>query len=210
MKTSEILTKIKNLLGTENEEICLSQMKLKDGITIVESESFAAGDEILIVTEDGKVALPVGEYTLDDDRVLIVREEGVIAEVKEAKKEEDIEEVVEPDIDEEVETSEDVKSAKKVVKSISEETYFAKVEELQTEIETLKKANEELKLSIEKNKVIVEVEEKKTDLTENKTEVEDVKPIVHNPENKTEVEGFKYGQNGMVTTLDRVMEKLSK
>ena len=210
MKTSEILTKIKTLLGTESENICLAQMKLKDGITIVESESFEAGDEILIVTEDGKVALPVGEYTLDDDRVLIVREDGVIAEVKEAKKEEDIEEVVEPDIDEEVETSEDVKSAKKVVKSISEETYFAKVEELKTEIETLKKANEELKLSIEKNKVIVEVEEKKTDLTENKTEVEDVKPIVHNPENKTKVEGFKYAQNRQTTTLDRVMEKLSK
>ena len=50
MKTSEILTKIKTLLGAEGEVVRLAQMKLKDGITIVESESFEAGDEILIVT----------------------------------------------------------------------------------------------------------------------------------------------------------------
>ena len=71
MNTTEILTKIKTLLGVESEVVRLAQMKLEDGLTIVESESFAAGDEIVIVTEDGKVAMPVGDYTLEDGRLLV-------------------------------------------------------------------------------------------------------------------------------------------
>ena len=92
MNTTEILTKIKTLLGVESEEIKLAQMKLEDGITIVEAENFAEGDEIVIITEDGKVAMPVGDYTLEDGRMVVVKEEGVIAEVKEAEKEEKEEE----------------------------------------------------------------------------------------------------------------------
>ena len=75
MNTAEILTKIKTLLGVEAQEVKLAQMKLEDGITIVESENFAEGDEIVIITEDGKVAMPVGEYTLEDGKMFIVKDE---------------------------------------------------------------------------------------------------------------------------------------
>ena len=204
MNTTEILTKIKTLLGVESEVVRLAQMKLEDGLTIVESESFAAGDEIVIVTEDGKVAMPVGDYTLEDGRLLVVKEEGIIEEVKEAKKEEEIEEVVEPDVDEEVEAKEETTTPKKVIESITKESFFSEIEALKTENESLKKEMEELKLKAVENTNKKE-ETKEVELTE----VEDTNPIVHNPENKKEVVGFKYGQNRHKTTLDRVMNKLS-
>ena len=201
MKTTEILTKIKTLLGVESEVVRLAQMKLEDGLTIVESESFAAGDEIVIVTEDGKVAMPVGEYTLEDERVLIVREEGVIAEVKEAKKEEEIEEVVEPDVDEEVETS----TPKKVIESITKESFFSEIEALKTENESLKKEMEELKLKAVENTNKKE-ETKEVELTE----LEETKPIVHNPENKERVNlGRKISPNKQRTIMDSVFEKIA-
>ena len=125
------------------------------------------------------------------------------------EKEEEKEEVTE-EVTEEVEATEEIKEPKKVVKSVSEEIYFTKVDELQKEIETLKKENEELKLSIEKNTPNIKDEEKKTDLSEEDNKAKDVKPILHNPENKKDVQGFKFAQNRNTTTLDRVMEKLSK
>ena len=101
MKSTEILNKIKTFLGDEakveetveetqleaQEEIQeevkveLAQAKLENG-TIVESESFKAGDEIFIVTDDEKVAMPVGEYVMEDGKLLVVEEEGLIADYR--------------------------------------------------------------------------------------------------------------------------------
>ncbi len=65
-------------------EVKLEQMKLMDGVTVLEADSFEAGNEVFIVTEDEqKIPLPVGEYEFEDGRLLIVIEEGVISEVKE-------------------------------------------------------------------------------------------------------------------------------
>jgi len=207
MNTTEILTKIKTLLGVESEVVRLAQMKLDDGLTIVESENFAAGDEIVIITEDGKVALPVGEYTLEDKRVLVVSEEGIIAEVKEEKKEEEVEEVVEPE--EEVEAKEETTTPKKVVESVTKESYFSEIEKLQKENESLKKEMEDLKLKAVENTNKEEETKEVTSEVELK-EVEETNPIVHNPENSKVIDGFKYSQNRSETTLDRVMKKLSK
>ena len=203
MNTTEILTKIKTLLGVESEVVRLAQMKLEDGLTIVESESFAAGDEIVIVTEDGKVAMPVGEYTLEDGRLLVVKEEGIIEEVKEAKKEEEIEEVVEPE--EEVEAKEEAVTPKKVIESITKESFFSEIEALKTENESLKKEMEELKLKAVENTNKKE-ETKEVELTE----LEDTKPIVHNPENKERVNlGRKISPNKQRTIMDSVFEKIA-
>ena len=222
MNTTEILTKIKTLLGVEAEEVCLAQMKLEDGLTIVESDSFSAEESIVIVTEDGKVPLPEGDYKLEDGRILVVKEEGVIFEVKEEEKEEEKEEVVE-----EVEEPEAAKeeeeymeketsnaTPKKIVESITKESFFSEIEKLKEENESLKKELEDLKLSsVEKTEEIKE--EKTEEKTEETTEVElsvdeEVTPIVHNPENKKEIEGFKISENRSETTFDRVLRKLSK
>ena len=218
MNTTEILTKIKTLLGVESEEVRLAQMKLEDGLTIVESD-FEAGAEIMIVTEDGKVAMPIGSYTLEDGRLIVVKEEGLIEEIKEAKEEEVTEEVVEEEAksEEKEEYAEETKTPKKVIESITKESFFSEIEKLKEENETLKKELEGLKLS----SVETSVENTKEESVETKEEVkettevelsteEEPKPIVFNPENKKEVEGFKYGQNRMRTTLDRVMDRLSE
>ena len=68
------------------DEIKLESMKLDNG-TVIEAEAFEANQEVFIVTEDEKIALPVGEYTLEDGRMLVVAEEGVIAEVRDASEE---------------------------------------------------------------------------------------------------------------------------
>ena len=215
MNTTEILSKIKTLLGVEAEEVKLAQMKLVDGLTIVESESFKAEDSIVIITEDGKVPLPEGDYELEDGRLLVVKEEGVIFEIKEGEAKEEEEEVVEEEAREEEEYMEkETASPKKIVETISKESFFSEIEALKTENETLKKELEDIKL-----KAVEKTEETKEELTEEKTEEtkevelsveEEVTPIVHNPENKKETEGFRFSANRNETTLDRVMKRLSK
>ena len=217
MNTTEILTKIKTLLGVESEEVRLAQMKLEDGLTIVESD-FEEGASIEIVTEDGKVSMPIGSYTLEDGRMVVVKEEGLIAEIKEAKEEEEetTEEVTEEEArseeDEKEMYKEETKAPKKVIESITKESFFSEIEKLKEENESLKKELEGLKLSSEETSVEnteVKETEKETTEVELSTE-EEPKPIVFNPENEKKIEGFKYSQNRRRTTLDRVMDRLSE
>ena len=81
MKATDLLEKIQTLLSAK---VNLAEMTLENG-TILEAESFAAGESVFIKTDDERVALPIGEYNLEDGRILIVEEEGVIAEIKEAE-----------------------------------------------------------------------------------------------------------------------------
>lgn len=215
MNTNTVLNKVRELLGMQIE---LEQRKLEDGVTIVEADSFEAEAEIFIVTEDEqKIALPVGEYKMEDGTLLIVKEEGIIAEVKaeeeaeEEKKEE--EEVKEEEAGyeekEEEMATEEKKPVKKTVESIVKETFF-------TEIEALKKENEELKAEVEllsKNKTEeVENKEEVVELSEVKTEEVEAatKPITHNPENVEEKEVFKFSSKRRHSTLDSIFEKLNK
>jgi len=106
---TEMLKEIKNLLGIElseeikeqevtteqveaSSEVNLAQAKLENG-TVLEAEAFEAGNEVFIVTEDEKVPVPVGEYQMEDGMILVVSEEGMIAEIKEAEAEVEEEEV---------------------------------------------------------------------------------------------------------------------
>ena len=87
------IDQIKALLGME---VKLEQAKLDNG-TLLEAESFEAGKEIFIKSEDEeeKVALPKGEYNMEDGKVLVVEEDGIISAMKEKEeepKEEDVEE----------------------------------------------------------------------------------------------------------------------
>ena len=108
MKSTEMLNQIKTLL---NIEVKLEETKLENG-TIVSAESFEKGKEIFIVTDDEKVAMPVGEYLLEDGRLVVVEEEGLIADVREvsdevpAKETEEGEEITE-DLAEEEEKKEE-------------------------------------------------------------------------------------------------------
>ena len=178
-------------------EVKLEQMKLMDGVSILEAESFEAGSEVFIVTEDEqKIALPIGEYELEDGRLLIVIEEGVISEVKEKEME-----VEEPEVEVEVESGkkeemETEKTApKKTIESVVKETFFS-------EIEKLKEENETLKAELSKLKEVKEEVELSSD--------EEVKPISFNPENENKVEVVKIASKRPRTIMDSVMNKINK
>ena len=207
MKEITLLNKVRELLGME---IKLEQRKLEDGVTIIEADAFEAEAEVVIITEDEqRIPLPIGDYKMEDGMILVVAEEGIIAEIKEeAAEEEVIEEEAEKEYEEKEEemATEEAKPIKKVVESVSKETYF-------TEIEALKKENEELKSQIEKlskvEEVTEEVVEEKTELSTEELDPA-VKPISFNPENKQEKERILYAQNRTETTLDRIYRKLNK
>jgi uncharacterized phage infection (PIP) family protein YhgE len=207
MKEITLLNKVRELLGME---IKLEQRKLEDGVTIIEADAFEAEAEVVIITEDEqRIPLPIGDYKMEDGMILVVAEEGIIAEIKEeAAEEEVIEEEAEKEYEEKEEemATEEAKPVKKVVESVSKETYFS-------EIEALKKENEELKSQIEKlskvEEVTEEVVEEKTELSAEELDPA-VKPISFNPENKQETERILYAQNRTETTLDRIYRKLNK
>jgi len=192
MKNS-LINQIKTLLGME---VKLEQMKLADGVTVLEADSFEAGNEVFIVTEDEqKIPLPVGEYEFEDGRMLIVVEEGMIAEIKEKEMEEpEVEVEVEAPVAEEMETE---KSApKKTIESVVKETFFSEIEKLKEENETLKAELSKLK----------EVKETEVELALE----EEVKPISFNPENTNPVERVKFASKRSRTIMDSVLNKLNK
>ena len=186
------INQIKALLGME---VKLETMKLVNG-TEIEAEVFEAGAEVFIVSEEEKVALPIGEYELEGGQVLVVAEEGVISEIKDAAQEE------EAPVEEEVEEQEmeaEVATPKKVVESVSKETHFAKIEEMQKEIDALK-------LALEPKEEIVEEVKEEVELS-----AEEVAPIKHNPEaNATKKETFLYAQKAPKTVKSTIYNKLFK
>ena len=131
MKSNNVIEKIKDVLNL-NEEVKLEQAKLDNG-TVIEADSFESGVEVFIVTEDEKVALPIGEYSLEDGKLLVVVEEGVISEIKEEEAEEEVEEMMESE--EEVEESEEAEeideelSLEEIISTLKEMTEEDEVEE---------------------------------------------------------------------------------
>ena len=199
-----VINQIKELLGME---VKLATMKLSDGVTVLEAEVFEAGAEVFIVAEDQKIALPVGEYELEDSKMLVVIEEGIIAEIKEMEAEEEMP-MEEPEAEAEVEVEAEAaapKDIKKTVESIVKETFFS-------EMEALKIENEELKAKLEMFSKVEPTTEVATEETtkENKVELEEVSPITFNPENVNKVEGFKFASKRARTTMDSILEKLNK
>jgi len=194
MKANEAIKQIKTLLGLETE-VKLAQARLADGTTVIEAEVFEAGMEVFIVTEEGNVPMPVGEYEMEGgELILVVEEEGIIAEIKEKVEEtEEEEEAPAPEAEAEVveeEMSEETRQPKKTIESIIKETLFSEVEKIKAE-------NEELKAELAALKNATEL-----------SAVEDIKPIQYNPENEQKAEVFKYAKNLSMSSLDRVLNKL--
>jgi hypothetical protein len=189
---------IKAALGFQ---VNLAQMKLEDGITIIEAESFEPEFSVGIVTADGIVPLPVGEYKLEDGKILVVAVEGIIAEIKEEMPEEAPSEEGAPVVEVEVEAeAAQAPSPKRIVESVSKETFFAEIEKLRTElsaqISEVKAENEALKAEKEVLEVKLNAQE------------EGAEPIVQNPEPEPKQEGFAYGQNRPETIQDSVFSKI--
>jgi len=194
MKATEMLNKIKTFLGEETtdivetfeEKVELAQAKL-DNDTVLEAESFEAGQEVFIVTEDERVALPVGDYTMEDGKMLVVAEEGIIAEIKEATEEEATDE-------EEVEAEEELGY-------VTKEELAEAVSEIKAMIEDMKKEEMSEEAEVELSEELPK--EVKEELSEPAAE-----PIAHNPE-KTNNFNVKFAQNRKQSTLDKVLSKIN-
>ena len=192
MNTKETLNKVRTLLGIE---VKLEQMTLDSG-AVLEAESFEAGQEVFVVSDEERVALPVGEYSTEDGKVILVSEEGLIAEVKEVEAEEAPAEETEATKEEEL--AEETATPKKVVKSISEEMFFSEIEKLRNEINELKLSKTEV--------VEEEVVEEKVELS-----TDEVEGISHNPEKLSENRELNlYSQKGGNSTLNRIFNKINK
>ena len=160
MKSTEILNKIKTFLGEEaieqdtqltEEALELAQLKLENG-TVLEAEAFESGNEIFILTEDEKVAVPKGEYLMEDGNTLVVEEEGVIKEIKAQEEEEEVEE------------------------EEKEEMQYVRKEEFESAVEEIKGMIKELKDEKEKKEEMAE------EVKEELSKTPAVEPIAHNPE----------------------------
>jgi hypothetical protein len=196
MNEKSILNKVRTLLGME---VKLETMRLTDGVSMLEAEVFEAGQPVFILTEDEqRIALPIGEYELEDMRILVVIEEGVIAEIREAAAEEVEEEEVEVEtgkMPEEEMAEAAAPTAKKIIESVTKESFFS-------EIEALKKENEELKAKLVLSSEVAE-EVAPVELSE------EPKPISFNPENETKVEVMRLAKNRTRSTMDSILEKFN-
>ena len=177
------------------DEVKLESMKLENGTTI-EAEEFTANQEVFIVTEDERIALPVGEYELEDGRILVVAEAGVIAEMRDAG-EEAPEEAPAEEPTEEVEANE-------------EEMSYATKEDLGAAVAEMKEMIEEIKAMMSP-KAEEMAEEPKEELAEEVVEMSSdepaAKPIKHNPDTKTP-EMMKFSKGARKDTLSRIFDKL--
>ena len=190
MKSQETLGKIMELLNLQ-DEIKLESMKLDNG-TVIEAEAFEANQEVFIVTEeDEKIALPIGEYTLEDGRILVVAEEGIIAEFREAEEEAPAQEEA-PEVEEVEQAEEEPK----------EEMSYATKEELSAAVEEMKAMIEEIKAMMSPKEEEMAAEEVDLSADEPAT-----KPIKHSPDTKpVEMHQFSKGAKG--DTLSRIFNKL--
>lgn len=179
-----LLNKARALLGIE---VKLEQMTLENG-AVLEAEVFEAGAEIFVVAEDERVPVPVGEYEAEG-KTIVVAQEGVIAEIKEAGAEEEEAPATEEVVEEE-ELEAEAATPKKIVKSISEEMFFSEIEKLRSEIN-------ELKLSKVEEKVELSAQP-------------EVEGISHNPERATEKKNLNlFAQKGRNTIQSRIFNKIN-
>jgi len=201
MNTNDMISKIKEVVGL-SEEVKLEQQTLENG-AILEAESFEAGQEVFIVSEDEKIAVPVGEYQMEDGRILVVAEEGLIAEIKaEQEEEEEVEEVEAKDEEED----------KKEMYATKRE--LAEVKEMIEEIKAMLEPKEEMNADDLGNLMTEELaKHDKLELSEVPEEVQEelnqpaAEPIKANPEVQTK-QNFKFATKRKLSTLDRVMNKI--
>jgi hypothetical protein len=211
MNATETLNRVLATLGLKPEEaivVDLAQVKTEDGQATFESDNFAVGEAVFIVTPDGNIPCPEGEFALENGNVMTVDANGTIVEIatkeEEAPEEEAIiEEVEAEDMPMKDEIAEAMPMAKKVVKSKTEmeESYFSKqMSELEAKFEARLSA-------LEGEKIALSAENK--ELTERLAN-EPAPHTLHNPEAnmKDSKLVFKLGAKREETLKDRVFNQL--
>jgi hypothetical protein len=183
----------------EIQEVQGASMRLANGV-MLEAEAFEAGQNVFLIGEDGeKVPAPVGEHELEDGRMLIITEEGIIAEIREAaaveaeeQEEEEKQEMAEEEIV--VEAPEEVAPELEQIVEAVVEAVAPAIQEVKEQVEEMKRKFEEYQ-----NK---ENEEEKVDMSAA------AKKLTAAPKEK-QVALNRYGTKAPQNTMGRVFSKLS-
>jgi len=215
MKSSDMINKIKTLLDIP---VKLEERKLENG-TVVEAEAFEKGREIFIKTDDEKVAMPVGEYILESGELIVVEEEGVIADVREVSDDvpakEETSDLAEFDPDRYV-TVEDWRGMEERIANLEDaiadlkgdkQPKSEKVVEAEEQIEDEARQPKSRTIKeefTEKNKEENLNEQLKEELSEPAAD-----PIKHSPEStSTKGNKVRYSEKRRKSVMDNVLEKL--
>ena len=219
MKSTEMLKQIKTLL---NIEVKLEEQKLENG-TRVESESFEKGKEIFILTDDEKVAMPVGEYLLEDGRLVVIAEEGIIDDVREVSDEvpqkeeeskdetEDLEEKEEK-MDEEADV-EDWAGMEKRIKNLEDaiSDLKSKIGEKDMKEDEVEMNEEEVSRQPKSRTVKEEFNEEVNEQLKEELSKPAAAPIKHNPEGgNLKKENFRISPKRRPSTMDIILNQLNK
>jgi hypothetical protein len=195
MNLNEVFKKIEMALTPSEEaapveevKVEMANMRLANGV-VIEAESFEAGQNVFLVGEDDeKVAAPVGEHELEDGRVLVIVEEGVIAEIKE---------VEEAPAEEEVEVEQAAEEEE--MSYVTKEEFESAVSEIKEMIANMMPQEEEMSATEE---VVEEQVEMSVD------EAPAAKKVAVAPVEK-KVDMNRYAKKAPQDTLSRVLSKLS-
>lgn len=215
MKSSDMINKIKTLLDIP---VKLEERKLENG-TVVEAEAFEKGREIFIKTDDEKVAMPVGEYILESGELIVVEEEGVIADVREVSDDvpakEETSDLAEFDPDRYV-TVEDWRGMEERIANLEDAIADLKGDK-QPKSEKVVEAEEQIEDEARhpKSRTVKEEfteENKEENLNEQlKEELSEpaADPIKHSPEStSTKGNKVRYSEKRRKSVMDNVLEKL--
>lgn len=196
MKANNILNRILAELSSIRE-VKFEQMTLENG-AVLEAEVFEAGNEVFIVSGEDRVAAPVGEHLLSDGRVLVITEEGIIAEIKEAAAEE------EASVEIEVEASAEEPAETELAEvEVKEEAPIAAI--VEKVLEEISMMREEMKAMREEMGGYAKKEEMSAIKAELSAEPA-AKPIKHNPETK-QVNKVEFKRPAKA--IDRVLARLN-
>lgn len=206
MNATETLNRVLATLGLKSEatiEVDLAQVKTEDGQATFESDNFAVGEAVFIVTPDGNIPTPEGEFALENGNVITVDPNGTITEVATKEEEAPEEEIQAEDMPMEEPIAEPMPMAKRVVKSKTEmeESYFSKqMTELEARFEARLSA-----LELEK----VQLSEENKELT-NRLATEPAPHTLHNPESNGEAKKLQFhmGNKRAESVKDRVFNQL--
>jgi fumarylacetoacetate (FAA) hydrolase family protein len=154
MNAKDALVEIKKLLFSEQEKeaaFALVEGKLVDGTAV--AYDLEAGD-IFVIGEDGaQIPAPVGEHQLESGEIVVVLEEGKIAEVKQAEAKVEIE----------IEAAEEVPAVEEPIKDEAMAKVEQamgdlekKVEELTAKVKAMEEKAEEVKEAVKMSAVVLE------------------------------------------------------
>ena len=201
MKSNNVIEKIKDVLNL-NEEVKLEQTKLENG-TVIEFDSLEKGKEVFIVSDEEKIAMPVGEYILEDSKLLVVEEEGVIADVREVS-----DEVPSKETEEGEEIEEELAEEDDIMRDMMGR--IQNLEDAIADIKSKEDLKEELSAIEMGNNLTVELSQEIPAEVQAELSEPSAEPIVSNPESFKTLSKFQIGSKRKPTTMDRILSNFNK